>query len=126
MFARKVCVKLRPGRSVAFSRTLQSDILPILRSQEGFCDEISFVSGERNEAVAISLWDRADSAEAYHRETYPQVLQALEGVIDGEPQVHAFAVSNSTIQKITILLSPAAAISRTFSANGCNSAPEYR
>jgi hypothetical protein len=28
------------------------------------------------------------------------VLQALEGVIDGEPQVHSFAVSNSTIHKI--------------------------
>ncbi|MCZ7625499.1 MAG: hypothetical protein C3F12_06145 [Candidatus Methylomirabilota bacterium] len=100
MFARKVCVKLRPGSSVAFSRTLQSEILPILRSQEGFCDALSFVSGERNEAIAISLWDGADSAEAYHRETYPQVLQALEGVIDGEPQIHAFAVSNSTIHKI--------------------------
>ncbi len=100
MFARKVCVKLRPGSSVAFSRTLQSEIIPILRSQDGFCDELSFVSGERNEAIAISLWDRADSAETYHREAYPQVLQALEGVIDGEPQVHSFAVSNSTIHKI--------------------------
>lgn len=40
------------------------------------------------------------SAVAYHREIYPQVLQALDGVIDGEPQVHTFAVSNSTIHKI--------------------------
>ena len=100
MFARKVCVKLRPGSSVAYSRMMQSEIIPILREQEGFYDEISIVSGERSEAVAISLWDRADSADAYHRETYPRVLQALEGVIDGEPQVHTFAVSNSTIHKI--------------------------
>lgn len=100
MFARKVCVKLRPGSAVAYTRTLQSEIIPILREQKGFYDEMSFVSGERNEAVAISLWDRADSAEAYHRETYPRVLQALKGVIDGEPQVNTFAVSNSTIHKI--------------------------
>lgn len=100
MFARKVCVKLHPGRSVAFSRLLKHEIIPILRQQEGFCDELSFVSGERNEAVAISLWDRADSAEAYHRETYPRVLKALEGVIDGEPRLNTFAVSNSTIHKI--------------------------
>ena len=100
MYARKVFVRLRPGSAVAFSRTLQDEVIPILREQKGFYDEISIVSGERREAVAISLWDTADSAEAYHRETYPQVLQALEGVIDGEPQVHAFAVSNSTIHKI--------------------------
>ena len=100
MFARKVCLKLRPGRAVAYSRMLDSEIIPILREQKGFCDEISFVSGERNEAVAISLWDAADSAEAYHRQTYPSVLQALEGVLDGEPQVNTFAVSNSTIHKI--------------------------
>ena len=50
--------------------------------------------------MAISLWDAADSAEGYHRETYPDVLKALEGVIDGEPEVNTFAVSNSTIHKI--------------------------
>lgn len=100
MFARKVYLKLRPGSAVAYSRKLESDIIPILREQKGFYDEISFVSGERNEAVAISLWDAADSAEVYHRETYPGVLKALEGVIDGEPEVNTFAVSNSTIHKI--------------------------
>ena len=100
MFARKVCLKLRPGMAVAYSRMLENEIIPILREQKGFNDEISFVSGERSEAVAISLWDAAESAEAYHRQTYPGVLRALEGLIDGEPQVNTFAVSNSTIHKI--------------------------
>ena len=100
MFARKVCLKLRPGMAVAYSRMLENEIIPILREQKGFNDEISFVSGERSEAVAISLWDAADSAEVYHRETYPSVLRALDGLIDGEPQVETFAVSNSTIHKI--------------------------
>ena len=100
MFARKVCLKLRPGRAVAYSRMLENEIIPILREQKGFYDEISFVSGERNEAVAISLWNDAGSAEAYHREMYPKVLRALQDLIDGEPQVNTFAVSNSTIHKI--------------------------
>ena len=100
MFARQVCLKLRPGSAVAYSRMLESAIIPILREQKGFYDEISFVSGERSEAVAISLWDAPESAEAYHREAYPGVLKALEAVIDGEPQVDTFAVSNSTIHKI--------------------------
>lgn len=100
MFARQVCLKLRPGRAIEYSRMLENEIIPILREQKGFYDEISFVSGERNEAVAISLWDAADSAEVYHREAYPGVLKALEAVIDGEPQVDTFAVSNSTIHRI--------------------------
>lgn len=83
---------------------LKNEIIPILRRQKGFYDEISFVSGERGEAVAISLWDAADNAEVYHRETYPRVVQALKSVIEGEPQVNTFAVSNSTIHKIPNLL----------------------
>ena len=100
MFARKVCLKLRPGKAVEYSRILENKIIPILREQKGFYDEISFVSGERNEAVAISLWNDADSAEAYHRQMYPKVIRALQDMIDGEPQVNTFAVSNSTIHKI--------------------------
>ena len=43
MFARKVCLKLRPGKAVEYSRMLENKIIPILREQKGFYDEISFV-----------------------------------------------------------------------------------
>ena len=62
MFARKVSVKLRTNSAVEFSRLLDTKVIPLLREQKGFRDEISFVSGERGEAVAISLWEGREHA----------------------------------------------------------------
>jgi len=50
--------------------------------------------------VAISLWDRKESADVYSRETYPQVLKGLAKVFDGTPKVNSYEVSNSTFHKI--------------------------
>lgn len=72
----------------------------MLRKQKGFQDELSFVAPERNEAVAISFWDKKESAEAYNREKYPEILKALSKVVEGTPRVETFEVANSTSHEI--------------------------
>jgi hypothetical protein len=91
---------LKPNTSGEFTRTLEKDVLPLLRKQNGFKDEISFVAADRSEAVAISLWDRKENAETYSRDIYPKVLQSLTKVLEGTPKVEAYEVSNSTFHKI--------------------------
>jgi len=100
MYARNVTLHLKADKANEFSRTLESDVLPMLRKQPGFKDEITFVATDKDEAVAISLWDRRESAEAYSRETYPAVLQKLQQVVDGTPQVESYEVANSTFHGI--------------------------
>jgi len=100
MYSRNVSFKLKAKSAVEFTRILEGEIIPLLRRQRGFEDEISFVSPERNEAVAISLWDKKDDAEAYNRKTYPEVLKALSRVIEGAPKVEIFEVGNSTSHQI--------------------------
>ena len=85
MFARNVTLHLKADKANEFTRTLETDVLPLLRRQAGFKDEITFIASDRDQAVAISLWDKKESAEAYSRETYPAVLQKLERVVDGTP-----------------------------------------
>lgn len=106
MFAREVTLHLKANKANEFSRTLETDVLPLLRKQSGFRDEITFVASDRDEAVAISLWDREESAEAYSRETYPQVLQKLSRIVEGTPEVQSFEVANSTFHKIGTSASP--------------------
>ena len=53
-----------------------------------------------SEVVAISLWDQKENADAYSRETYPEVLKTLGKVVEGTPQVHTHDVSSSTFHKI--------------------------
>ena len=100
MYARNVTLHLKADKANEFSRTLESDVLPMLRKQPGFKDEITFVATDKDEAVAISLWDRRESAEAYSRETYPAVLQKLQQLVDGTPQVQSYEVANSTFHGI--------------------------
>jgi hypothetical protein len=100
MFARNVSLHLKANTAREFTRTLEKDVLPLLRKQTGFKDEISFVTPDGSAAVAISLWDRKEDAESYSRDTYPQVLKSLTKVVDGTPMVAAYEVSNSTFHKI--------------------------
>ena len=100
MYARNVTLHLKADKANEFTRALEADVLPLLRRQAGFKDEITFVASDRDEAVAISLWDRQESAEAYSRETYPAVLQKLSRVVEGTPEVQSYEVANSTFHKI--------------------------
>ncbi len=99
MFARKVSMHLK-GSVPEFTQTLEREVLPLLRKQKGFQDEITFVAPGGKEAFGISLWDRAEKAETYNRETYAEVAKALAKVIDGTPQVETYEVANSTFHKI--------------------------
>ena len=100
MYARNVSISLKPNTASEFTQTFEKDILPLLRKQNGFKDEITFLAPERSEAVAISLWDGKENAEAYSRDTYPQVLKTLAKVVEGTPVVESYEVSNSTFHKI--------------------------
>ncbi len=100
MFARRVYVHLKPNSVGEFTQRIEKDVLPTLRKQKGFQEEITFVSPSGTEAFAISLWDRAESAEAYNREAYPEVAKSLATLIDGQPKVETFNVANSTSHKI--------------------------
>src|ERR1041385_2079240 len=101
MFARNVTLHLKAHKADEFTRTLETDVLPLLRRQPGFKDEITFIASDDDKAVAISLWDKRENAETYSRETYPAVLQKLQAVVDGTPEVESFDVPLSTIHKIS-------------------------
>ena len=100
MYARNVTLHLKANSAGEFTRTLETDVLPVLRKQNGFKDELAFVGSDGAEAVSISMWDRKESADAYGRNTYPEVLKDLANVVEGTPEVHAYEVANSTFHKI--------------------------
>jgi hypothetical protein len=100
MFARRVYMHLKPNSVAEFTQRLEKDILPMLRKQKGFQDEITLVGQGGTEAFAISLWDKSENAEAYNRGTYPEVTKILARVVEGAPQVETYDVANSTFHKI--------------------------
>ena len=100
MFARMVSLQLKPHSVAAFTATIENTIIPLLRPQPGFQDEIAFVVPGGTEAVSVSVWDDKEHVEAYQRSTYPAVLKALAHVMEGTPQVRLYEVSNSTFHTL--------------------------
>ena len=101
MFARNVTMRLKPGRAEDFNRTLENEVMPLLKRQKGFKDEISFIVTGETQAIGISLWDNKSNAEAYDRDQYPKVIKALSEVSDGTPTVTTCEVTYSTLHNIT-------------------------
>jgi hypothetical protein len=96
MFARNVSIHLKPSTLSDYTRTFEKEVLPLLRKQKGFKDEITFAGAGGVDVTAISLWDNKIDAEAYSTNTYPQVLKTLARFIDGTPKVQTSDVVNST------------------------------
>jgi antibiotic biosynthesis monooxygenase len=80
MDTRNFRIKLRADRVREFRRLLEQEIIPLLRTQNGFQDEITFVTSKRNEAVAISFWDSQENADAYNHVAYLDVPRVLHKI----------------------------------------------
>ena len=87
MFARKVRMQLKPNSVAEFAQTSEKDLIPLLRKQPGFQDEMVCVVPGGTAAVPIRVWDQQEHAEASARSTSPHVLQAVTKVVEGTPQV---------------------------------------
>ena len=100
MFARTIRMQLKPESATEFTNVIEKEVIPLLRKQHGFQDEIAFVRPGGTEAIRITLWENKRNADAYQRSVHPEVLKALANVVDGTPRVRSFRVSNSTFHKI--------------------------
>jgi hypothetical protein len=102
MFARNVSIHLKSNSLSDYTRTFENDVLPLLRKQIGFRDEITFAGPGGIDVTAISLWENKADAEAYNTNTYPQVLKTMARFIEGTPKVQTSDVVNSTFHKIAV------------------------
>jgi heme-degrading monooxygenase HmoA len=100
MFARIVTIPLKPESKSEFAKAIQKRVIPLLHKHKGFIDEIAFVTSDDGTSVGISFWDSKESAEAYSRSGYSEVMKALEPAAAGPAQVQLCEVTNSTAHKI--------------------------
>ena len=100
MFTRHVVMQLKPKTAPEFTRLIEKEVIPMLRKQKGFLDEVTFISPDLTEAVGNSFWETKADAENYSRTGYAEVMKSLETVVNGTPTVGTANVSNSTFHKI--------------------------
>ncbi len=102
MFARNVSVHLKSNMLSEYNHVFESQILPLLRKQTGFKDEITFVSPSGVDVTAISIWDTKANADTYNTNTYPEVVKVISKLLDGTTKVQTCEVVNSTFHKINV------------------------
>jgi hypothetical protein len=102
MYARNVSFRLKSNMQSDYTRTFENQVLPLLRKQKGFKDEITFINPASQDAIAITLWDNKTNADEYNTNTYPQVLKTLTNVIDGTPRVQTFETVMSTFHNVPV------------------------
>lgn len=103
MFARNISFHLKSNMLSDYTRAFDKDVLPLLRKQNGFKDEITLAGPGGVDVTAISLWENKNDADTYNSNSYPTVLKTLARFIEGTPQVHTYDVVNSTFQKHAVL-----------------------
>jgi len=96
MFARNVSARLKPNSIAQFTETFDKEVVPMLRKQPGFRDELTLASDDGLHVTAISIWETKEQAEAYNTAGYPEVLKALDKVLDGAPKVRLSKIVSST------------------------------
>jgi heme-degrading monooxygenase HmoA len=86
--ARSVRFDIAADKNEEFHTLFRSEVLPILKKQDGFKDELLLVKDQH--VLAISVWNDMDSVRKYESATYPQLDKALRPVMVGRPTVETF------------------------------------
>jgi hypothetical protein len=102
MFARNVSFHLKSNMLSDYTRTLENEILPFLRKQKGFKDQITLSNPGSQDAISVSLWENKASADAYNTTAYPEVLRTFARMIDGTPKVQTFEAVTSTFHNALV------------------------
>ena len=97
-FARNVHFTVKTGKVEEFTRLIHAEILPLLKKQRGFLQDLTAMNSGRG--MSISLWDGRTSAETYATKTYPEVLEKLSPVLEGTPRVEAYDTVLTTIPNV--------------------------
>jgi len=101
MFTRAIEITCKSGKSRDLSTTINQKVVPLLRAQPGFVDEIVLISSsDPNRVLALSFWKTQQDAERYAQEHYPKVNDMIRHLIEGNPTLRTYQVDASTTHRI--------------------------
>ena len=96
MFVRQVSAHFKPEKFDLLNQRFENEVVPLLKKQKGFRDELSFFDKKTDEAIAMSFWDTKQDAESYDRKVYPEIHKKMAETLAEKPEIRMFEVNNST------------------------------
>jgi heme-degrading monooxygenase HmoA len=91
----------KPGKKNEFLTIWESQILPTLKTQKGYVDEVLLFRDESMEAVGLSFWKTKADADRYYQEVFPKQTAKVSDMLTGTPKVRGFDVEHAEIFDIS-------------------------
>ncbi len=92
---------LKPGKKDEFLKAWSNQVLPLLKKQNGFIDEILLFENGTNHGCGLSFWKSQKDAERYQREVFHQASSHVDDFLEGAPTIRSFDVASSETFHIT-------------------------
>ncbi|HZD30396.1 MAG TPA: hypothetical protein VE779_01930 [Candidatus Angelobacter sp.] len=104
MFARNASLRLKSlAISAEYTQTMKTEVIPLLRQQNGFIGELTLANPHSMDTVSISLWESSADAERYDEKVYPEVVNLLARYLAARPVVHNFETVTTNFHREVIL-----------------------
>jgi heme-degrading monooxygenase HmoA len=102
MFARLVEATAKPGKRNEIMTILASDLLPLLKKQQGFVDAVGlFGDTSPNDGVTLTFWTAKDDAEKFYAtQEFKSKMDRITPLLLEGMKVRMFNVETSTFHKI--------------------------
>ena len=87
--------ELKPGKRSEFVKAWGSQILPLLKQQDGFVNEILLYDQDTQQPCGLTFWKTREQCERYQREVFPQAKAFVAHLMLGRRRC---ATSTLTLQ----------------------------
>jgi heme-degrading monooxygenase HmoA len=92
---------LKPDKANEFVKVWNSQILPLLKKQDGFVDEILLLEEGSKAPCGLSFWKSREQCERYQREGFQQAKSIVRDLMHGSPKTRGFEVAAAETFKVT-------------------------
>ena len=98
-FARLTFVKLKPDVSLEDTRKIwEGSVIPAAKDQKGFIGGFLLVTEQRDEGVAVTLWESKDDALAGEQSSYYQdQIRKFAGFLAAPPETKHYDVNSEMV-----------------------------
>lgn len=87
--------EVKPGKKDEFVQTWKGQILPLLKKQAGFVDEILLFEEESQHPCGLSFWKTRVQCERYEQDVFPQSKKFVQHLMHSTPKIRHFEVEAS-------------------------------
>ena len=94
MYARAVSIQFQAGKVDEASRIVKDVIVPVLKEQGGFKEQLLLTQHDTGKALSINLWETETDLTAFETSPlYRELMGKLAGVLAGPPAGERYEVS---------------------------------